>query len=172
MRKNGLQTYVRWLIYFIEITFAYSLEQILNVDLPVQIFIVIPTFISISLLESEWIGFSFGIVTGLLLDGTFGMGIGFCTLTYSILGYIFGIVSNYFIRANVLTCSVFSLVVSFATYIIRKAIILKNFDNWINSFDKNLVFSFCYSVIGFVVIFYVNRAISYKIGGKEENINY
>lgn len=177
MQKSNEGLFKRTLIYTAEIIILFALEQILNLKFGTvdgaEFFVLAPAFVSVALFEKEFVGLIFGVFTGMLMDYSFGAGIGVCAAICGIFGYITGVISNYFLRANVITQIIMSTVILSCTEIVKLTIAFsgKQFDlivaAWCNIFCK----SFVISLPVFVLTFYFTRAVSYKFGGKEGAVN-
>ncbi len=177
MQKSNEGLFKRILIYTAEIIIFFALEQVLNLKFgttnSAEFFILVPIFVSISLFEQEFVGLVFGIFAGILTDYNFGAGIGICAAMFGIFGYTTSVISNYFLRANVITQIIMSTVILFCTEIVKLTIAFSgqqlNFIAavWYNIFCKSLIIS----LPVFVLVFYFTRAISYKFGGKERTMN-
>lgn len=93
----------RFLIYLLETFFLYSLE---HSSLPKFGFLsvtplLIPSLIVfVSLFEGEIFGFVFAFLGGLFLDFGFGIPLGIYASCLGIIGYVLGVLANYFINAG------------------------------------------------------------------------
>lgn len=177
MQKSNEGLPKRILVYTTEIIIFFALEQILNLKFGAingaEFFVLAPIFVSIALFEQEFVGLVFGIFAGMLTDYSFGAGIGICAAIFGIFGYTISVISNYFLRANVITQIIMSTVILCFTEILKLTIAFSNqqlnsiIAVWRNVFCKSLVIS----LPVFILAFYFTRAISYKFGGKEETMN-
>ncbi len=177
MQKRNQGLFRRILIYTAEIIIFFALEQILNLKFGTtngaEFFILVPIFVSIALFEQEFVGLVFGIFAGILTDYSFGAGIGICAAIFGIFGYTTSVISNYFLRANVITQITMSTVILFCTEIVKLIVAFSSqqlnyiTDVWCNIFCKSLAIS----LPVFVLAFYFTRAISYKFGGREGAMN-
>ncbi|MBR2578973.1 MAG: rod shape-determining protein MreD [Clostridia bacterium] len=174
MQRSKKKIFARYVIYIIELLLVYTLEQILASRLGfcgLYMFLVIPVFVSISLFERENTGMLFGLLAGVLTDYGYGFGIGVYAIFFCIVGYFLGMISNYILRANILTEILIStflilIVYSFGTFFAVWDLSLFA-SIWKENFWKDLLAS----VSAFVPAFYFNRVISYKFGGDEEIVD-
>ncbi len=170
MDVDKIQGYFRWLIYIFELYFLYSLQQTNALALgcfEAKPLLILPAFVSIALFENEFVGMSFGIVAGVLLDFSFGNPLGLYAVFLCAAGYIIGVLSIYFLRSNfwtallltaLLTASILALrfCFDFAFHGLRNENFL-----WINVYIPVVV----YSVAVTPIIFLFNRSISYFVRG-------
>ena len=177
MEVNKIHKYFRWLIYIFELYFLYSLEQ--NPILSVGFFgarplLLVSAFVSIALFEKEYTGMAFGVLTGMLLDFSFGNSLGIYALLLCILGYTLGVLSTYFFRCNFWTALVSTALITSAIVALRFYFnyILPQFENksfaWMNFCVPIII----YSVALTPIIFLFNRSISYFVnaGGGQNKI--
>lgn len=174
MQRSKKNFFTRHLIYIIELLFIYALEQVLASRLGfcgLYIFFVIPVFVSIALFERENTGMFFGIFAGALIDYGCGSGIGVWAVIFCIVGYFLGMLSNYILRANILTeiaVSTFLILIVYSFSAFFSVWDLSIFASvWKENFWKNLLAS----ISVFAPAFYFNRVISYKFGGDEEFVD-
>ena len=171
MQRSRQKNFARYLIYIIELLFVYALEQVLASRLGfcgLYMFFVIPVFVSISLFERENTGMFFGILAGVLTDYGYGSGIGLFAVFFCIVGYFLGMLSNYVLKANILTEILVSVFLILSVYSFSTFFAVWDFEIfasvWAENFWKHLVAS----AVVFAPAFYFNRVISYKFGGDEE----
>ena len=174
MQKNRKQILIRYTVYFIELILVYALERIVNSRIgfsDVYIFMMIPTFVSIVLFERENSGMVFGILAGMLIDYGHGHAVGGVAIFLCIFGYGIGLVSNYILCANVFIGAVVSTFLVIAVEGMKVFCLMNNMALWhdflINCFWKDILIA----ISVFVIMFYINRVISYKFGGKEEIVD-
>ncbi len=176
MEVSKVHNYFRWFVYVFELYFLYSLQQTLVFGMGlfcVRSLMIIPALVSIALFEKESNGMVFGIITGALLDFSFGNPIGIYALFMGLIGYALGVLSTYFVRANLLMALVASAVITSAIVFCRFYFnyVLMGFNNanfaWLNICTPVII----YSVIATPIIFLFNRSISYFLGntGGEQN---
>ncbi len=174
MQRSRKNNFTRHVIYITELLFVYALEQVLASRLGfcgLYMFLVIPIFVSIALFERENTGMFFGLLAGVLMDYGYGSGIGINAVLFCIVGYFLGMISNYVLRANILTEILVSaflilIVYSFGTFFSVWDIGIFA-SVWKENFWRNLLAS----TSAFVPAFYFNRVISYKFGGDEEVVD-
>ncbi|MDO4199566.1 MAG: rod shape-determining protein MreD [Clostridia bacterium] len=174
MQRSRKKIFTRYVIYIIELLFVFALEQVLASRLSfcgLYMFLLIPVFVSISLFERENTGMIFGILTGVLIDYGSGSGIGISAVLFCVVGYFLGMISNYILRANILTEIVVSAFLILVVYSFGTFFSVWDFNSfgiiWKENFWKDLLAS----VSVFVPAFYFNRVISYRFGGDEEVVD-
>ncbi len=114
---NNVCKIFRYLIYTLEIYMLYSLQQasIFSFScLGIAPVLVIAGFICISHFENEFTSMAFGILSGFLIDLSFGSVLGANAFILGIMGYILGILFSYYIKANFLSAMFFSSIASLA----------------------------------------------------------
>lgn len=173
MQKSEGKIFFRIIVYIFEIMIFYALEQALRLDthLVAEISILVPAFVSIALFEREFVGMAFGIFAGMLVDYTLGTGIGLCALLFGVFGYIIGVVSNYFFRANVVAQVVVSSIVFLCFESIKIFFINRNFEMFLQVWQCVFLKNVLLSLPVFVLVFYFNRAVSYRFFTKGEALN-
>ena len=171
MQRSKRKIFTRYVIYIIELLFVYALEQVLASRLGfcgLYMFFVIPVFVSIALFERENTGMIFGILARFLIDYGAGFGIGISAVFLCVVGYFLGMLSNYILRANILTEIFVSAFLILIVYSFGTLFAVWDFEIfasvWAENFWKHLVAS----AVAFAPAFYFNRVISYKFGGDEE----
>ena len=104
MKTFKSYTILKWFFYILEFFVFYSIEQIPGLSLPVlgvRPLLLIPAFSSCVMFEKEYGGIVLGVVCGILVDISFGTPIGGFTLLLCIVGYVFGVLTGYFLKINI-----------------------------------------------------------------------
>lgn len=174
MQRNGKKIFARYVIYIIELLFVFALEQVMASRLSfcgLYMFLVVPVFVSIALFERENTGMIFGILTGVLIDYGCGSGIGISAVLFCIVGYLLGMISNYILRANILTEILVSTFLILIVYSFSTFFSVWDFNSFGTIWKENFWKDLLASVSAFVPAFYFNRVISYKFGGDEEIVD-
>lgn len=172
MQKSKMNIFFRRTIYIVELIFCYILEQVLATSLDIgnlYIFLLIPAFVSVALFESEGMGLACGIFAGILVDYGYGQGIGLTAVLLAALGYVLGVVFNYFLASNVLYQIAFSTVIVLIVEGTRAFFVWHDMISFLSVTQRIVLPSLLISLPCFVLIFYFNRAISHKFCGEEEN---
>ena len=170
MRTNGVSSFLRFAVYFLELYVFYCLEQssLLGINvLNAHPFFVVSVFVSVSIWEKEYMGMIFGIVCGAFLDVAFGIPVGICSLMFSLLGYILGVLSKYFIRSDFWSVWLLSVVINTLVAALRFcfSFIIPGYDDAWFAWNKMFVPSLIYAAIASPLIFLLNRSICYFMRG-------
>ncbi len=175
-QKSKTQIVFRWIVYFLEILIFYSAERLISFNFGsfrLCFFLLIPAFVSISLFESEYVGLFFGAFSGVLIDISMGIGIGPCAAFLGFIGYIIGVFSNYFIKSGVLSELLFGIIA--LTYTEFWKLFLEfRFERNLDLqkvLNNMLLPSFGVSIFIMILVFYLNRSVSYRLGGKAASLN-
>ena len=174
MQISRKKIFTRHIIYVTELLFIFALEQVLNSRLGfcgLYMFLVIPVFVGISLFERENTGMVFGILAGVLADYGYGSGIGMSAILFCVVGYFLGMISNYVLRANILTEILVSSVLILIVYSFGAFFSVHDFNLFCSVWKENFWKDLVASTSVFVPAFYFNRAISYRFGGDEEIVD-
>ncbi len=165
----------RFIIYLLEMFFLYSMEKFLIFKLGTfsVSFLLIPSLmVFVSLFEGEIFGLFFACLGGFFLDFGFGVPIGIYASLLGILGYILGVLSNYFVNAN------FWITWLFSGFIGALILILRLFTNysgyiWNDVLNIGLELYLPMIICTFLavpIIFWFNRLIFYYIRSKRGEI--
>lgn len=174
MQRSRKKLITRYVIYIAELLFVYALEQALASRLGfcgLYMFLLIPTFVGISLFERENTGMFFGVLTGILMDYGYGSGIGIWAVLFCVIGYFLGMLSNYVVRANILIEIFASTVLILIVYSFRMFFMVWDFSIFASIWQEDFWKDLLASTSAFVPAFYFNRVISYKFGGDEELVD-
>jgi len=144
----------------------YSLQQasILSFSfLGIAPVLVITGFICISHFENEFVSMAFGILSGFLIDLSFGSVLGANALVLGISGYVLGILFSYYIKANFLSAMFFSsvalLAITFANFYIHQSIEGFLFMGLAGDSHWNHI-GICAALVS-LPVYLINRSISY-----------
>ncbi len=172
MSLSKTYNFVRWLIYTLEFVFLYALEQSPFLIIPyfnVKPVLILSLFVFIALFEKEFVGMSFGILTGFLFDLGFGIPIGLNALAFCVLGYFLGVLSTYFINVEFWVTWLFCIFISGLVITLRLYISygFVGFEN-INALWLTLYLPvFVYSILIAPLIILINRTVFYSVHGME-----
>ncbi len=174
MQRSRKKLITRYVIYIAELLFVYALERALASRLGfcgLYMFLLIPTFVGISLFERENTGMFFGIFTGVLMDYGYGGGIGILAVFFCVIGYFLGMLSNYVVRANILIEIFVSTLLILIVYSFRLFFSVWDLSIFASIWQEDFWKDLLASASAFVPAFYFNRVISYKFGGDEEIVD-
>ena len=170
MRTNGVSSFLRFAVYFLELYVFYCFEQssFFGINaLNAHPFFVVSVFVSVSIWEKEYMGMIFGIVCGAFLDVAFGIPMGICSLIFSLLGYILGVLSKYFIRSIFWSVGLLSIGINTLVAALRfcfSFVIPGYSDAWF-AWNTMFVPSLTYAAVAAPLIFLFNRSICYFMRG-------
>ncbi len=156
----------RFVIYLFEAFFLYSLQHsgLLKFGFLPCVALLIPSLIVfVALFEGEIFGSIFAFLGGLLLDLGFGVPFGIYASLCGILGYILGVLSNYFINVGFFTTWFFSVCVSALILVLRFFTNYAHFGCFSGAFSEIYLPIMAYTFLMAPIIILLNRVIFYYI---------
>lgn len=158
----------RFIIYLFEMFFLYSLGQspLLKFGFLPCVPLFIPSLIVfVALFEGEVFGFVFAFLGGLFLDFGFGVPLGIYASLLGFFGFVFGVLSNYFINANFWIAWLFS---SFVSVFILTLRLFTNygylgFANLGNVFLETYLPIMIYTILAVPIIIWFNKIVFYYV---------
>lgn len=164
----------RFLFYILEIYILYAIQQTPEFNLfKNSCFWIVSGFVCISMFEKEFVSMAFGVLSGLLIDLSFGNFLGFNALILGLIGYLVGVIFSYYIKTNFISSM-------FISGFIAALVIFLNL--WINfsalEFGNEYIRSNYFSIVlssalATLPLYFLNRTISYTTREKvNEKIKY
>lgn len=175
MSENVIYKCLRLIIYTVEFLLLYSCEQIFKLNFLLSgadCMPIIALLVSICFFETESIGLGFGIFAGLLIDFAGGHTFGRSAIFFAVIGYVVGVIANYFVYTNVFSAVVISLC---TVGLLSGSKMLINV-----CFHRHAMFCvnwICLGVLALILVcisaslFYINKGISYRFSGEGSDMD-
>ena len=117
----------------------------------------------VALFEGEIFGSIFAFTGGLFLDLGFGVPLGIYASLFGVLGYVFGVLSNYFINAGFFTTWFFSVCVNALILVLRFFTNYARYGGGWSVFSEIYLPIMAYTFLVAPVIILFNRVIFYYL---------
>lgn len=165
---------IRIFIYIIQLFILVSIEQVPGLIPEIyggRPLLILPLFLSVVLLEGNYTGFVFGLISGITMELSFGKYVGLQLFIMGLMGYILGKVREKLFEINIFTFIFFCILIEPLFIIMR--FYLNYGTLWLAQSHLSLMLinhvipGILYTVLVSPVIYLFNRPVFYFIREKE-----
>ncbi len=169
---------IRIFIYIIQLFILASIQQVPGFIPEIyggRPLLILPLILTVALLEGNYVGFIFSLVSGIIMDLSLGNHIGVQLFVIGIIGYILGKVKEKLFKDSVFTFIFFCILIEpffiIMRFYLNQGIFVVNQEHIKLMFINHIIPGVLYTICISPVIYLFNRPIFYFIREKEAEQN-